>query len=414
MTKAEPRTLHARFLALAVAACCVASLANAHPLVVRWSDLATQATASSGYEEGMRAQAIAALAAFDAVNACERRFRFYRRDLEDRPPMPGSAACAAPGLMLASAYTTVLAALHSARADAARTALADLSAAEPDADKREAALAHGQAMALDLLRLRVADRADHLAAPLLPAGPGVFAPAPGRQPYSARASTWQPFALRQIAAHQPPPPPAPDSAAAQAELDEVRHLGAQASPQRSADQTAAAIYWNSLGTADHAALRRPWLKAHATSLIDALRARALFALVAVDTMVAESTWHWQFQRWRPQQALAAQGLADWVPLLTTPNGPEYPSGVAIWAGALGTLQARLTAAPGTWPLAVTNSSSRADAPAHRQWPSAEALAHDAAHSRLWAGVHTRGAVQAGLRAGREIAEDILAHQLLPR
>jgi hypothetical protein len=414
MTQRRHWTPRAQLLAVSAATWCCASAATAHPLVVRWSDLATQATASSGYEEGMRAQAIAALAAFDAVNACERRFRFYRRDLEDRSPVPAGGACAAPGLMVASAYTTVLSALHSARADAARTTLADLAAAEPDADKREAALAHGQAMALDLLRLRVADRVDHLAAPLLPAGPGVFTPAPGRQPYSARASTWQPFALRQVAAHQPPPPPAPDSPAAQADLDEVRQLGAQASQQRSADQSAAAIYWNTLGAADHAALRRPWLKAHGSSLIDALRTRALFALVAVDTMVAESTWHWQFQRWRPQQALAAQGLADWVPLLATPNGPEYPSGVAIWAGALGTLQARLPAAPGTWPLAVTSSSSRADAPAYRQWPSADALAHDAAHSRLWAGVHTRGAVEAGLRAGRSIAEDILAYQLLPR
>lgn len=414
MTRQHNRTRCARLVAVYVAAWCCANLASAHPLVVRWSDLATQATASSGYEEGLRAQAIAALAAFDAVNACERRFRFYRRDLEDRASLPAGGACAAPGLIVASAYTTVLSALNSARADAARAALADLAGAEPDADKREAALAHGQAMGLEMLLLRVADRADYSAAPLLPAGPGVFAPAPGRQPYSARASTWQPFALRPVAAHQPPPPPAPDTTTAQADLDEVRQLGAQTSQQRSADQTAAAIYWNTLGAADHAALRRPWLKAHGSSLVDALRTRALFALVAVDSMVAESTWHWQFQRWRPQQALAAQGLADWVPLLTTPNGPEYPSGVAIWAGALGTLQARLPAAQGTWPLAVTNSSSRADAPAHRQWPDADTLSRDAAHSRLWAGVHTRGAVEAGLRAGRSIAEDILAHQLLPR
>lgn len=414
MTRQPDRTRCAGLVAVFVAAWCCASLAGAHPLVVRWSDLATQATASSGYEEGLRAQAIAALAAFDAMNACERRFRFYRRALEDRTPLPPGGACAAPGLMVASAYTTVLSAIHSARAETARAALADLAAAEPDADKREAAMAHGQAMALELLLLRVADRTDHFAAPLLPPGPGVFAPAPGRQTYSARASTWQPFALRQVAAHQPTPPHAPDNPAALAELDEVRHLGALASNQRSAEQTAAAIYWNTLGAADHAALRRPWLRAHGNSLIDALRTRALFALVAVDTMVAESTWHWQFQRWRPQQALAAQGLADWVPLLNTPNGPEYPSGVAIWAGALGTLQARLPAAQGTWPLAVTNSSDRADAPAHRQWPDADTLAREAAHSRLWAGVHIREAVEAGLRAGRSIAEDILAHQLLPR
>ncbi len=217
-------------------------------------------------------------------------------------------------------------------------------------------------MALDLLRLRLADRVDHLAAPSLPAGTGVLVPAPGRQAYSARPSTWQPFALRQVAAHQPPPPPVPDSPAAQAVLDEVRQLSAQVSEQRSTDQFGAATHWNALRGADYAALRRPWLKAHGSTLIDALRTKALFGWGAVDAMVAESGWNCQFQRWRPPQALAAQGVSDWVPPATTPNGPEYPHGMAIWAGTLGALQPRQAAAPGTWPLAVTNSETRTEPP----------------------------------------------------
>jgi hypothetical protein len=118
-----PLTPRSRLVSVSAAACYGASRPTAQPFVVRLSDLGTQATASSGSEEGLRAQAIAALAGFDAVNACERRFQFYRRDLEVRAPVPAGAACAAPELMVASAYTTVVSTLRNASANTARAVI---------------------------------------------------------------------------------------------------------------------------------------------------------------------------------------------------------------------------------------------------------------------------------------------------
>ena len=79
--------------------------------------------------------------------------------------------------------------------------------------------------------------------------------------------------------------------------------------------------------------------------------------------------------------------------------PEYPSGHAILAGALGAvLDAELagTAQP------VLSTSSPSAKNATRRWTSVAAFVQEVSDARVYEGIHFRSAVEVGTAMGRDI------------
>jgi hypothetical protein len=89
----------------------------------------------------------------------------------------------------------------------------------------------------------------------------------------------------------------------------------------------------------------------------------------------------------------------WTPLLATPPFPEYTSGHSVQSAAA----ARgLTDLFG--PIAFTDHTHHARGLPARSFSSFTEVAHEAAMSRLYGGIHFRAAIERGLQQGDAIGK----------
>jgi len=391
------------------------ALASASPAVRAdavsdWIATVDEATANVPGLRADRARAIAWLAAFNALNAIEPRFRPY-------PPAPPTRPADAPK---PSADAAIAAAIYTALAvepDADHALLArrqrEAFAAVKSRSEREDGAILGRQAALMLLAARSADRLEREEAPSRDAAVGVYvSPRDAKSARSIQAMRLQPFGIRSIAALDPGPPPLPGSDAAAREIAAVRTLGGITSSTRSADQTAAALFWVASEPGDFSTVVQRALAARRLAGLDVARIAALDAILSIDAAIVGTAMKERYLRWRPETAIAGELAmprdAAWQPLVPAPPSPEYPSTGAISAGLLEVELPRLLGVDGA--VEMTNGRTRHT----RRWPSAAALADELGESRVWAGAHFRSSIDAGRQLGRQLATEVLAEQLQPR
>jgi hypothetical protein len=213
--------------------------------------------------------------------------------------------------------------------------------------------------------------------------------------------------MRSAAQFRPGPPPALGSQTWARDYNEVKLLGAKASTARTAEQTEIASFWEySLPPIYHGVVRSVAAQPGRTPLENArLFAAATQALDDALIAVFDAKYHYHF--WRPITAVrngdidgnaATERDAAWTPLHDAPMHPEYPSGHAILAGALGAiLDAELGGAK-----VILSTSSPSAKNATRRWPSVAAFVQEVGDARIYEGIHFRSAVEAGTAMGREI------------
>ena len=162
------------------------------------------------------------------------------------------------------------------------------------------------------------------------------------QPILPHWGAVNPFVIRLDDSYKTKGPPRLDSAQFKADFDEVKLLGARQSSVRTADQTAAAIFWTvQTGVPWFAAARAAAAERKAAAL-DNLRLFALLSVAVADSQIACFKDKYYRLHWRPITAIRAAaarksrrcvGDARWEPLLGTPPHPEYPSAHACFSGA---------------------------------------------------------------------------------
>ena len=394
-------------IVLALASATTSARAEA---TIDWMATVDEATAKVPGLRADRARAIAWLAVFNALNAIEPRYRSYP---PAPPPWPAGAPRASADAAIAAAIYTALAVEPEAdHALLARRQRETLAAVQSRIEREDGAILGRQA-ALMLLAARSGDRLEREEAPPRDAAVGVFvAPRDAKSPRSIQAMRLQPFGIRSVAALDPGPPPPVRSDAAVRENEAVRLLGGNKSSARSADQTAAALFWISSEAGDYSALVQRALAARKLAPLDVARVAALDAIVSIDSAIVGTAMKERYLRWRPETAIAGELAsprdAAWQPLVPAPPSPEYPSTGAISAGLLEVELPRLFGLDGA--VAMTNGRTQQT----RQWPSAAALADEFADSRIWAGAHFQSSIDAGRRIGRQLATEVLAEQLQPR
>jgi hypothetical protein len=218
----------------------------------------------------------------------------------------------------------------------------------------------------------------------IPTGPGIWSsPNPPVGPGFGQAQTWFLLSGSQF---RPASPPAFDSPGFLAALAEVR----QVSDTRTPEQHALAVYWNMpAGTYTPPGIWNEEAVRLATQY--ALNERrtahllALMNMVSFDAVVASHEAKYHYWLLRPTQA---------DPLITTsfgvPNFPAFPSNhAAISAGMARIIGDRFP-------------SERA---------RLDALAEEAALSRVYGGIHYRFDGDAGVELGRKVAAWALAHDV---
>ena len=352
-------------------------------------------------------------AVYDAVVGVEGRYAPYR--FHAHAPHGTSAQAAA----VAAAHKVLVTYVPSAQAslDAAYAAsLAKL----PDGKAKTRGIAFGTRAADHLIRLRANDGRN---APILftqPPAPGVWRPTPpGLLPMSAPWMGFvRPLLVRSATQFAPPPPPALTSARYTRDFNEVKALGSLTSTERTEAQTSTAQFFSGNALVQYNTALRDQVTVRDLDIVDAAR---MFAAIDMSLADAEiSVWYAKYVDgfWRP---ITAINLADtdgnpatvadptWVPLLTTPPYPEYPSGYNV---VNSTVSHGLEDLFRTRHLQLTLISTAVPG-VQRHYDSGRALRRDVVDARVWLGIHFRFADTASRDLGRRLTAWTLDHYFRP-
>jgi membrane-associated phospholipid phosphatase len=207
----------------------------------------------------------------------------------------------------------------------------------------------------------------------VPTGPGMWI---GTNPSSPLAGTWKTWLLASGDQFRPPPPPSFDSAQMAAELAEVKNFPRDFNASQiglyQETQDSTFTYWYDFAS------RKIFEEKLDNNPPRAARAYALMAVAEFDSIVA--CWDAKFAYWamRPNQLDPAI-----TTLFRTPNHPSYPAAHACDSAAIATV--------------IANLFPRE---AQLMWQKAE----ESGWSRLWAGIHFRSDIEAGLEIGRKVGQ----------
>jgi membrane-associated phospholipid phosphatase len=229
------------------------------------------------------------------------------------------------------------------------------------------------------------DGSDAVWAGTPPVGPGYWVPTPPGYlypPLEPLAGAWRTWNLRNGSQFRPGPPPAYGSPAFLTELNEVYNV----SRSLTDEQKRIADFW-----ADGAGTVTPpghW-NAIAIDLLDGagwstLRSARLFAVLntaQADAFIA--CWDAKYTYWSLRPVTAIRRLIDptWSSYIVTPPFPSYVSGHSTTSGA----------------AAAVLGAFFPDRAA-----ALDAMADEAAISRLYGGIHFRSDNEAGLTLGRRV------------
>lgn len=288
-------------------------------------------------------------------------------------------------------------------------------AAIPEGAAKTAGIVTGERAAATVLAGRAKDAP--MAESYRPhAAPGVYVPTA-----AAAAPTWStrtPWLMTSPSQFRAGPPPALTSDLWARDYNEVKELGAKASTRRSAAQTDIARFWEYSLPSIYDGVVRSIAEQPGRSVARNARLFAAASQAMDDALIGvfDAKYHYNF--WRPATAIrngdmdgndATMRDATWAPLIDSPMHPEYPSGHAILAGAVGAV---LKADGGGNRMELATSSPSAKG-ATRRWSDADDFVREVADSRIYAGIHYRSAIDAGVQMGKRIGE-LAAGRLLKR
>jgi hypothetical protein len=386
-----------------------ASAATGDP-IREWTQLALTAVASAGAGDAgaARTYAMVDVAMYDAVNGLLPPPRRHAPAIV----APRAGASGDPAIAAAAAAHDVLAALYPAQAPAFDAAL---SAALADASSPGAArhgADWGRFVAARVLAARSDDgfagsdvqpRSDEI---------GEF-----DQPWNTQPRHMAPFVIADPGGYIGSGPPALTSPEYAAAYNVVKELGDSARVDPAADATFQ--FW-SLG----AGTEQPpgaWLRVAATvsadrslTLGETARLFALTSMAMADTVAPTYETKREHHLWRPVAAIAKAELdgnpatapADhtWVPRGGRSGSPEYWSGHSSFSAAGATALAGFFGTDEITFDLVTGSSGGVV----RHYSSFSEAAAEAGFSRVLGGLHFPFSNAAGLAAGRQIADEVLA------
>lgn len=350
-----------------------------------------------------------ALAMFEATNAIDRRYESYLGLAKaDNRASQDAAAVAAAYEVLVAHYPDQKTGLTESYM-IAMDAITDVTA-------RDAGRAIGEAAAK---LARAAGGIDPAITqtpyrPRTAAGVYIATALPVIQPF---AVAFKPWVITSVDAMRPPPPPALTSERWARDFNEVKMLGGKTSAVRTPHQTLMARYRitpNMMPTWQFVA------DAPGRSLVQNARMFALVGMASDDAYMTTSAAKLHYNFWRPVTAIRnadddgnAGTDADpaWVPLINTPNHPEYPCGHCTYAASIAEIMKSET---GPSPVGgVRVSSASIPNSAVQILPTWDDWVREVSFSRILGGVHYRSANDAGEQVGRAVAKLTLAKVMRP-
>jgi len=381
----------------------------------------------------MRGIAMVEGAVYDAVNAIDRSRKPYLLDpakvrVGKRASLDAAAATAA--------YRVLLAITPEPRHEGLEIAYSRTMERVPNSPSRQGGIRAGEAAAAAMLTARQNDGFMAAFTPAIGTEAGKWRPIgwPATPAYDpdGYVGNLKPFLIKSASEFRSKGPNALTSAAYAKDFAEVKALGALTSTTRTADQTAAAVFWQFPPIALYEPVLRDLAARFKLSTANEARLYANVNLAAADASIAcwNDKYHYSF--WRPRAAIreadsdgnpATVADPNWeslfapatqtTPPLGTPPFPDHPSGHGCLSGSV--LQT-LTDFFGRDKVAFTVVSGRTlnGTPIPpRRFQSFSQARQEIIDARVWGGIHFRTADRQGAWLGRQVARYVRANYFLP-
>jgi hypothetical protein len=412
-------------------------------VVTDWNEIAEAvAPRFGGPQQQSRALAIVQVAVHDVLNAIEPRYaRYTGLGLADPDALPEAAVAAAASQTLLELLAPLPdSPANQAAIDTIENAYDATVGPGPYDAATQAGIDAGAAAAEAILALRAADGSatPHLPYTLGPA-PGVYQPTPNPEfpnvimPSFAGWANVTPFALRHGAQFEVEPGAIFDliGAAYAREYNEVKQVGDArvrgAVPD--SDESDIARFWPG-GGSNWNRTARVIVNGLGLDRWQHARLFALLNMAQADAFIANQTWKYTYNFWRPVTAIrwADDGNPDtvsdpiWRPFLVTPPYPDYPCALPTGTGAA---TEALRQFFGTDDIAFSRTFNAPPVPLPapmeplpaksitRSFDSLSEAAAESRDARVYAGIHFREGCEAGSRQGAQIARFVVGHQLRP-
>ncbi|HLE98692.1 MAG TPA: vanadium-dependent haloperoxidase [Gaiellaceae bacterium] len=431
----HPRTL----LRIAAATLVVASVgglsaaARGQPagnVVTDWNGIAAtsiMATAAQPPHVAVLSLGMVQGAVYDAVNAIDGGREPYLVAPAADPSYSKEAAAA-------TAAFRVLVGLFPAQQGTLEPLYEASLASVPDGAAKSGGIAVGAAAAAAMLTARTGDGRGGPFTVVEGFDPGEWRRTPPN--FGGDGAAWvaivRPFLVPNVEKIRSDPPNALTSAAYAEDFNEVKEIGSLTSTRRTADQTAAAIFWNDSGPAIWNRVFRALASSTELDVVDSARLYAMTNLAAADGSIGcwDSKYYWS--HWRPITAIREAGSDGnpatepdpaWLPFfnptvpvsgpsLVTPGFPDHPAGHGCISGAFvhalksffGTDKVEFTA--------ISNKCSPAPCPPRTFERFSHAL-KEVIDARVWSGIHFRAADVQGAVLGKKVVHYMEQHYFKP-
>ena len=418
---------HARFarftvavVALVVALGGLSASARAEPTgntVTEWNAIAASATiATAGQPPHVAPLSLGMVhgAMYDAVNAIDGGHQPYLIAPAAQPSDSKEAAAATAAYrVLVGLFPTQQPTLK-LRYDAS---LADV----PEGQAKVGGIAVGEEAATKML----AERADDGRFPVTPfpvvegTDPGEWRKTPPN--FGGDPAPWvgnvRPFLVPDVEMLRSEGPDALKSAAYAEDYNEVKKIGSLTSTRRTADQTAASIFWQDSGPAIWNRVFRQLAASEVLDIVESARMFAMTNLASADGVIGcwNDKYYWNF--WRPITAIregnndgnpSTVGDPDWTPLIPTPPYPDHTSGYNC-----GTSSFMHTAEAFFGRGKTEFSVVRTPGGVTRNYERFTDVIDDTIDARVYQGIHFRAADVQGAEIGKDVAHWLDKHYFQP-
>jgi hypothetical protein len=401
---------------------------------VDWNAIASSAVNSPAPAGAGQPPAVALLslaivqgAVYDAVNAIDGAYQPY---LASPAADPGDSKEAA----VAAATFNVLVGLFPSQLAALQATYDAYIGNLPPGPATDGGVAVGEAAAAAMLAARENDGRFDPFTVVEGTEPGEWRKTPpnfGGDP-AAWVGNVDPFLVPDVEMLRTTGPNALTSGAYARDFNEVKRIGSLGSTKRTADQTAAAIFWQDSAAAIWNRVFRALATDHGLDVTDSARMLAMANLAGADGAIGcwNDKYYWNF--WRPITAIREAGSdgnplthpdVNWLPLfdpsvavsgpaLVTPGFPDHPSGHTCASGAILYTLAGFFGTDKVDFTAVSNKCSPAPCP-NRSFPRFSVALREIVDARVWSGIHFRHADEQGAALGREVARWLQKHYFKP-
>jgi len=201
----------------------------------------------------------------------------------------------------------------------------------------------------------------------------------------------------------------------------VKAKGARFNSERTADETALALFWNLNFFAIWNRVARELAASENLSIADSARLFALLEMSMADAGITAWDSKVTFHFWRPLTAIRlgnddtnpdTVGDPTWEPFINTPNYPDHTSGANAFTGAATRILA-LFFGTDEKTFVVTTTNTAPGVQPTKTYNRFSDAADDVVLVRILHGIHFRFADEDGRKQGRHVAQWVFGHLLLP-